>query len=306
MRIGVMFGGSREPIPVRELIERVRDIEARGFDTAWVPNVFGNEAMATAALLGHATETIEIGTAVVPTQPRHPVALAQQALTAAAASGGRFTLGIGLSHPAVIEGMFGLSWARKVSHMREYLAVLGPLLRGEAVQFSGEEFRVQASLDVPGADRVGLVIAALGEKMLDLAGRESDGTILWMSGLRTIETHIAPRIQAAAREAGRAAPRIIAGMHICLTEKPDEVNDKIAEMVGLYRMMPSYGAMLEVEGNADPASLALVGDEAALDRGLQRLHEIGVTDFEASIFAPDREAYDRTVDYLASVAGRKA
>ena len=302
MRLGIMFGGARNPIPLDELVARARDAEARGFSTVWVPNVFGSEAITTAALLGRETETVEIGTAVVPTQPRHPTAMAQQALTAGAACGGRFTLGIGLSLPAVIEGMFGLSYARRVAHMREYLAVLGPLLRGDPVDHRGREFCVRAGLEVPGSEAVPVVIAALGEKMLELAGSESDGTILWMAGPRTIEKHIAPRIRDAARTAGREAPRVIAGMHICLTNDAESVLEQIGQAVSLYGSMPSYRAMLDIEGSDDPRQLTLVGDEHSLTAGLARLRDIGVTDFEASIFAPDPESQARTFEYLGSVA----
>ncbi len=304
MRIGIMFGGSRSEIPLDELVQRTQNVEQRGFSTVWVPNVFGHDAITTAAILGRETRKIEIGTAVVPTQPRHPTAMAQQALTADAACGGRFTLGIGLSHPAVIEFMFGLSYARKAKHMREYLAVLGPLLRGERVDFEGEEFHVRCALDVPGASRPSLVVAALGSQMLDLAGREADGTILWMAGVRTIESHIVPRVRKAAREAGRHAPRVIAGMHICLTSKPDEVKTRIAKALSVYGQMPSYRAMLDIEGTERPETLALVGDECELDEAMARLRDIGVTDFEASIFARDPEDESHTLDYLASVAAR--
>jgi F420-dependent oxidoreductase-like protein len=306
VRIGILFGGSRSEIVLDELVRDTRDVEQRGFSTVWVPNVFGHDAITSAAILGRETREIEIGTAVVPTQPRHPVAMAQQALTAGAACDGRFTLGIGLSHPAVIEFMFGLSYARKAKHMREYLAVLGPLLRGEAVDFEGEEFRVRCALGVPGAGQVPLVIAALGSQMLGLAGHETDGTILWMAGVRTIESHIVPRVRAAAREAGRPAPRVIAGMHICLTSKPDEVKARLAKALSMYGQMPSYRAMLDIEGTEQPENLALIGDEAALDEAMARLRDIGVTDFEASIFARDAEDEARTLDYLEGVAKRAA
>ncbi|TFG93714.1 MAG: LLM class flavin-dependent oxidoreductase, partial [Myxococcales bacterium] len=187
MQIGVMFGGRSNPVGLDDLVARARDVESRGFATLWLPNVFGLDAVTTAAVVGRETERIEIGTAVVPTHPRHPTALAQQALTAGAACRGRFTLGIGLSHPPVIEHMFGLSYTRRARHMREYMAVLGPLLRGEPAKFSGEEYRVDLALDVPDARPVPILIAALGERMLEIAGSRAAGTILWMAGPRTIE-----------------------------------------------------------------------------------------------------------------------
>lgn len=300
MRIGVMCGGSSSRLGIDELIERAKDLEARRFDTMWVPNVFGLEAVTTAALIGRETERIELGTAVVPTYPRHPTSLAQQALTAGAACRGRFTLGIGLSHPAVIEGLLGLSYARRAEHMREYMEVLGPLLRGEAARFEGEEYRVGLELGVPEAKPVPVIIAALGEHMLRIAGERAAGTILWATGPRAIEHHIAPKIRDAARAAGRAEPRIVAGMHIVLTSDVEAARERVARMLSFYAQMPSYRAMIELEQADEPSDLALLGDEQALDAGLDRLRDIGVTDFEASIVAMDDEAEERTLDYLQS------
>lgn len=300
MRIGVMCGGSSSRLGIDELIERAKDLEARRFDTMWVPNVFGLEAVTTAALIGRETERIELGTAVVPTYPRHPTSLAQQALTAGAACRGRFTLGIGLSHPAVIEGLLGLSYARRAEHMREYMEVLGPLLRGEAARFEGQEYRVGLELGVPGAEPVPVIIAALGEHMLRIAGERAAGTILWATGPRAIEHHIAPKIRYAARAAGRAEPRIVAGMHIVLTSDVEAARERVARMLSFYAQMPSYRAMIELEQADEPSDLALLGDEQALDAGLDRLRDIGVTDFEASIVAMDDEAEERTLDYLQS------
>jgi 5,10-methylenetetrahydromethanopterin reductase len=300
MQIGVMFGGRSHPVGLDALVARARDLEARGFDTMWLPNVFGLDAVTTAAVVGRETERIEIGTAVVPTHPRHPTALAQQALTAGVACRGRFTLGIGLSHPPVIEQMFGLSYARRATHMREYMAVLGPLLRGEPAKFAGEEYRVDLALEVPDARPVPILIAALGERMLEIAGGCAAGTILWMTGPRTIERHIAPKLRAAAQAAGRPEPRIVAGMHIVLTSNPETANKRVGRMLSLYGRMPSYRAMLEIEGAEGPADLALVGDEKALDAGLDRLRSLGVSDFEASIVCAEDGAEERTLRYLES------
>ena len=300
MRIGIMLGGSADRFGLDDVIARARDAEARGFHTLWVPHVFGFDAVTTCALLGRETRRIELGTAVVPTQPRHPTALAQQALTAGAAAGGRFTLGIGLSHPVVVENLLGLSYARRSRHMQEYLAVLCPLLRGEPAAFAGEEYRVQLTLQTEEAPQVPVLQAALGDRMLRLAGRLCAGTILWMTGPRTIETHIGPKLRAAAREAGRPEPRIVAGMHIVLTTKPEAAKQRIARSLAMYGQMPSYRAMLTKEGSEDPAQLALVGDEKTLDAGLERLRSLGVSDFEASIARVEDGAEERTLAYLAS------
>lgn len=297
MRIGVMGGA---PESLDDLVTRARDLESRGFATMWLPNVFGHDAVTAAALIGRETERIELGTAVVPTYPRHPAALAQQALSAGAACRGRFTLGIGLSHPVVIENVLGLSYARRARHMREYMAVLGPLLGGERVQFEGEEYRVDLTLAAPDAQPVPVLLAALGDHMLKIAGRSAAGTILWMTGPRTIESHIAPKLRAAAREAGRPDPRIVAGFFIALTSNPEGVTDRLAKRLTVYGQLPSYRAMLERERVQRPTELVLAGDEQALDAGLRRLREVGVSDLEAVIVASEDGSEKGTLDYLQS------
>ncbi len=302
MRIGAMVGVERGRCGLDDLVEQARTLEARGFATAWVPHVFGLDAVTASAVIGRETQRIEVGTAVVPTYPRHPTALAQQALTAGVASGGRFTLGVGLSHQLVIEGVLGLSYARRARHMREYVAVIAPLLRLEAAKFAGEEFRVDLSLDVQDARPVPLLLAALGDQMLRIAGRSAAGTILWMTGPRAIERHIAPKLSAAAREAGNPEPRIVAGLQIALTGNPDTVRARLEKRMSVYSRLPSYRAMLEKEGARHPVDLALVGDERELDAGLDRLRDLGVSDLEAVVVPAEEGAEERTLQYLESRA----
>ena len=300
MRIGIMSGATAGAGGLDDLVGQAQDLEARGFATMWLANIFGIDAITAMAVIGRETQWIELGTAVVPSYPRHPSALAQQALTTQAACSGRFALGIGLSHKLVIEDMFGLSYERPAKHMREYMAVLGPLLRGEPVDFQGEQYRVKLGLDLPGATPVPVLIAALGDQMLRIAGRSSDGSILWMTGPDTIESHIGPKLRAAASEAGRAAPRIVAGLPIVLTNNADAVRERIGKMLAMYGQLPSYRAMLDKEGAAGPEEVAIVGDESALDAAIARLRDIGVTDFDAAIIPAEDGAVERTLDFLAS------
>ena len=301
MKIGVMSGATGnldETLDV--LVSRARDLETRGFDAMWMANIFGLDAITALAVVGRETERIRLGTAVVPTYPRHPSAMAQQALTTQAACSGRFQLGIGLSHKMVIEDMLGLSYERPARHMREYMEVLAPLLRGEPARVEGEQYRVNLGLAVPGSSDVPVLIAALGEKMLEIAGQSADGTLLWMTGPRTIEEHIAPRLRGAAQAAGRPSPRIVAGLPIVLTQDPESVRERIGKALAMYGQLPSYRAMLDREGAAGPGDLALVGDEKTLDEGLQRLRDIGVTDFDAAIIPVEDGADERTIGYLES------
>ena len=300
MRIGIMSGHGRQDEGVETLIAKAKDLEARGFPSLWFGNIFAIDAMTAIALIGRETSSIELGTAVVPTFPRHPTVMAQQALTAQSTCGGRFTLGIGLSHQIVIESLFGLSYARRASHMREYLEVLLPLLAGESADFDGEEYRVHVATPVPDTQPVPVVLAALGPKMLALAGEKSAGTSLWMTGPKTVEAHVRPTIESAAKEAGRPAPRIISGLPVALTTDEAEGRAKISELMNMYNTIPSYRGVLDREGAANPGDVAIVGDEKRLDEQLDRLRAAGVTDLNAAIIPIDEGAEARTLEFLES------
>ncbi len=301
MRIGIMYGADGSDGGLDVIAETARRIESKGFSTLWMPNIFSWDAITALSIIGRETQRIELGTAVVPSYPRHPMALAQQALTASAATGGRFTLGIGLSHKIVIEDMFGLSYDKPARHMREYLEVLSPLLRGEPVKFEGAQYRVQGGIQVPGAKAVPLVVAGLGPVMLGLTGRLTDGTITWMTGPKTLEEHIVPRLRAAAKKAGRGEPRVVAGLPIALTNDADGARETMGKVFTMYGQLPSYRAMLDREGVAGPADVGMVGDEKALREQIGRLRDIGVTDFDAAITPVEEGVYDRTLDFLASL-----
>ena len=304
MRIGIGIGeGVGEGGALNELLARIQQAEADGFASAWMANIFGFDAITALALAGRETSRIELGTFVVPTYPRHPAALAQQSLTASLAAGGRFTLGIGLSHKVVIENMFGLDYSKPFTHMRDYLAVLNPLLRQEAVRHSGPDYRVAAQINVPGAAAPPLLVAALGPRMLRLAGEAADGTAVWMGGPAYLEKTAVPAITAAARKAGRPAPRIAAGFPIAVTAKVDGAREAAAKTFAVYGQLPSYRAILDIEGAADPSSIAIVGDEATVEEQLRHLASIGVTDFNASPFnvPSDSSAKERTYELLKAL-----
>jgi 5,10-methylenetetrahydromethanopterin reductase len=300
MRIGLFAGATAATgSSLAEIIEFSKTAERRGFDSIWLANVFGLDAISTLALCGWETERIEFGTAVTPTYPRHPTAMAQQAVTSSVACGGRFTLGIGLSHKMVIENMLGLSYAKPASHMNEYLQILAPLLRGEAADFQGDEYSSKLSLDVPGATTVPLLVAALGPKMLEIAGTYADGTTTWVTGPRTLESHIIPTISKAAAAAGKSAPRIVAGLPIAVTNNVEEAKAQVAKSLKIYGMLPSSRAMLDREDAAGPEDVALIGDEATVRAGIARLRDVGVTDFNAAITPFEDGVLDATMDLLA-------
>lgn len=305
MRIGIGIGEiANQPATVDNLVAQAKRAEADGFHSGWFANIFGFDACLAAAICGRETTRIELGTAVVPTYPRHPHALAQLAMSAQAACNGRFALGIGLSHQMVIESMFGLSWAKPFSHMREYVAALAPLIRDGSVSHNGEEFRVNAQLSVAGATPCPILIAALAPKMLALAGRETDGTITWMTGPKTIREHTAPKLREAAAAAGRPAPRIVCGLPIAVTSNVENARASAARVFQIYGMLPSYRRMLDLEGAEGPANVAIVGTEAQVLEQIESVRAAGATDL---LWAPfgvegDADAPARTRELLIRLA----
>jgi 5,10-methylenetetrahydromethanopterin reductase len=308
MKIGIGIGDiAGQAATIDDLIAYTQQAERDGFASAWFANVFGIDALTAVALVGRHTSRIALGTAVVPTFPRHPIVMAQQALTTQAACGGRFSLGIGLSHQVVIEFMLGMSFAKPYTHMKEYLAVLCPLIRTGSVSFQGSEYRVTGNVAVPGATPCPILIAALAPKMLALAGAEADGTITWMTGPNTLREHTIPRITAAAAKAGRPAPRIVVGLAVAVTDDVPAARDSAGKVFRTYNALPSYRAMLDREGAEGPASVAIVGDEESVSGQLCHLASIGVTEFMAIPFPIGRgnvASVQRTRAYLATLAQR--
>ena len=286
MRIGLFESGFRHerPATLDQLVERSRQAEASGLASVWFNNIVGHDAMTAAALAAGTTTRLELGTAITPTYPRHPHAMAQQAASTQAAAGGRFTLGVGPSHRVVVEGRWGLSYERAYAHTREYLSVLVPLLRTGQVNHKGHLFTVRANLTSTDGLPVPVLLAALGPRMLALAGAQADGTITWMVGPRTLAEHIAPRLREAAALAGRPAPRIVVGLPLALTDDAAAAREVARRTYKTYAALPAYRAMLDREGAAGPAEVAVIGDQDAIGLHLLRLAEAGATDFIASPF----------------------
>jgi 5,10-methylenetetrahydromethanopterin reductase len=292
MRIGTTAmetGGAQALVKLADQLRRAAD---DGLTSVWMANIFGLEALTSLAVAGSQVPGIELGTAVVPTYPRHPAVLAQQALTTALAVGpGRLTLGIGLSHKVVIENMYGFSFDKPARHMREYLSVLLPLLDGTAVSVDGATLSAHLGLTTPRDGRVPVLLAALAPRMLDLAGGQADGTILWMTGAATVRDYVVPALSAAASAAGRPRPRVVCSLPVCVTDDPAAARAIAEKDFAIYGQLPSYRAMLDREGASGPADVAIVGDEDAVAAQILALADAGVTDFVAVEFArgEDRE-----------------
>ncbi len=298
MKIGLAGSGG---LAVEALAADALVAEKEGFDSYSLANIFENDALIALTVAGLRTSRIELTTAVMPTFPRHPTVLAQQALTAQAVCAGRLTLGIGLSHKLIIDDMLGMSFEKPARHMREYLGVLMPLLNLQRSKFDGEQYRTRFELDVPGAVAVPCLLAAMGPVMLKLAGTHTDGTHLWMTGPKTIESHIAPRLRAAAAEAGRPEPRIYAGIAAVITSDVDGARARAARDFEIYGSLPSYRGMLDREGLKGPADFLIAGDEKAVEAGLRAYKEAGATDVALEQFGTPEEQ-TRTRAFAASLA----
>jgi F420-dependent oxidoreductase-like protein len=318
MRIGVMLGPERGRY--RTKVERLREdarwAEAAGLSSVWIPQIPDDfDALTAAALVGAETSRIEIGTAVVPVQPRHPIALAQQALSTQAVCEGRLALGLGVSHHWVIEEMLGLPYERPVATLRAHLDVLDQALAGPGiVDVHNDEFDVHNPLDITDLTPTPVLIAALGPVMLRLAGERTDGTILWLADERAIGEHIAPTISAAAASVGRPAPRVVAGIPVCLCadDEVDAAVERANRILSEAETSPNYQKLLDRGDARSVGDILAAGSESSIEKRLRAFADAGVTDVSVRVvpIGQGREALlassRRTRDYLASLGGQLA
>ncbi len=271
---------------IDQTVAQVRQAADAGFGSVWMSQIFGIDTLTALAIAGREVPGIRLGSAVVPTYPRHPMTLAAQARTVQEASGGRFALGIGLSHQIVMESMLGLPWKRHTDHLRDYLSILGPLCRGESVDYEGPTLTGRLTLDPApeGQPPVPILVAALGPKLLAIAGALSEGTITWMTGPETIRTHVAPSIRAAAAAAGRPDPEVVVMLPVAVTDDAAAARAKAAQLFSAYGFLPSYRAMLDREGAAGPADVAIVGTADEVRAGIEAVFAAGATTFGAAVF----------------------
>ncbi|MFA5882941.1 MAG: TIGR03564 family F420-dependent LLM class oxidoreductase [Acidimicrobiia bacterium] len=305
MRIGINGSGLIAfGRPASEIVAHAVAAEADGFASYWLAQLGAPDALTVLGVVGPATSTIELGTAVISTWPRHPLMLAAQALTVSDLAGGRVALGIGLAHKSTVESTLHVPFERPARHMDEYLSVLLPALAERRVSFRGEIWSGDTeALGGPTDVRTpSVLLAAMGPRMLDLAGGRADGTILWLSGPRVIEAEIAPALTVAADRAARLAPRIVASVPVCVTGQPDAIRGLVAAVLASYNDLPSYRRVMDLEGAAGPEDVALIGDEDDVRAGIERFAAAGATEFAALEVATDDDEVARTRALLRSLA----
>lgn len=312
--MGLMIGPERRryDTKVKRLLDDARWADQAGFATAWIPQIPDEfDAMTAVALMGRETSRIELGTAVVPTQTRHPIALLQQALSTQLVCEGRFTLGLGPSHHWIVSDMLGLSYERPAAQVRSLLDVLDAGLAGPGtVDVDNEHYAVHNPLEVTDKPATPVLLAALGPVMLRLAGERTDGTILWLADEKSIGEFIAPRIVAAAHAAGRADPRVVAGVPVCLcaNSEVDAAKERTNRILSEAEISPNYQRLLDRGNASSVADILAAGDEAAVLNRLRSFADAGATDVSIRV-VPIGNGRDqllassrRTRDFLADLA----
>lgn len=294
MRIGLWIDEEGRSIP--ELGAAAKAAEDAGIDRIWFSQRLGWDALTLIAGVAPYTSSVEFAVGVVPVYPRHPLALAAQALSVQALIGNRLTLGVGASHPHMVEGMLGQSMDRPAAYVREYVEALGPLLSGEPTDYVGERVTARGRIAIVGAAAPELILAALGPRMLKTAGELTAGTTTSWAGPEVIESFIRPTIDQAATAAGRPQPQVIAGVPVAVTDDPDTTRAWIRNQYGAAGSMPAYRAVLDRGGKAGPEDTAVLGDEEAVAKELQRFNDAGTTEFLFCPVGTDAEL-ERTIRF---------
>lgn len=284
-----MIGAERGDMArkVSKLISDIQWAESAGLDSAWMPQVPNDfDLLTMVALMASNTSRIELGTAVVPLQAQHPIALARQALSVHAVSGGRLVLGVGPSHHWIVRDMLGLPYDKPAAYTRDYLQVLNAAISGPGdVDAENDSFTVH-NPTVLGADTpMPVLVSALGPVMLQIAGEHADGTSLWMADEKAIGEHIAPKINKAAAEAGKPAPRIVAGIPVtlCANSEIEEAKDRANRVLAEAETSPNYQRLLDRGEARNVGDLLAAGDEESILKRFKQFADAGVTDLSVRL-----------------------
>ena len=299
------YGLNGSPLLTRpdlgRIVADVAAAEGEGLSSYWLAQTGLVDSLAALGSAGAQTSSIQLGTAVVPTWTQHPMALAASALTAQALAGGRVVLGLGLSHKPAVEDRLHQRWEKPIRHMLDYLDVLQPLLADGTASHRGEVWSLDAEMVRPTTEPPKVMLAALGEQMLRIAGSRTDGTILWCVGPETIRRHIAPRIGDAASAAGRPDPAIVCSIPCWVTDDPAAARSFVGQVLAGYADLPSYRAMLDIEGVHGLEALSFIGSEDDVRAGIEAVAEAGATDFTAVVMGAGRDEISATRALLASL-----
>ena len=303
MKIGINATTLIGRASIPDFVQHALDAERAGFSSYWLAELptGGVDCLTVLTVIGQSVEVMELGSAIVPTYPRHPLMLAGQALTVQSAVRGDFALGIGMSHKVMMAD-FGIDDDKPIRHLREYLDVLVPMVREGKVDAVGETITGRATALHPTSSPPDISVAALGPQALRVSGAAGVGTNLAWCGPNTIRDHIVPTISDAAESAGHSAPRVIATLPVCVTDDRDAAQASLTASTEMYMSLPSYQAMFEREGVQSTGELGLIGDEAHVEAQIENLAACGVTDFAASEFGLNSDDRAHTRQLLSRIA----
>jgi F420-dependent oxidoreductase-like protein len=270
-------------------VEHMRAAEVAGVRQVWMNQApTAPDTLTVLAAAAVRTTTIRLGTAIVPTYPRHPLVLAQQALALFDLAPERLRLGVGPSHRPFIEGVYGLPMPSPLAHLREYVTVLRAALWQGQVDYQGRFYRVQVSM--PRTPRTPILIPALREKSFHLAGELSDGAISWMCPVPYLLEKALPALQSGAAKSGRPPPPLVAHLPVALGQDRQAIRAAARQQLGAIGQFPFYAQMFaeagfpvasdETMSDALLDSLVVFGDEATiaarltdlLAQGLDEVH----------------------------------
>lgn len=284
-----MIGAERGDMArkVAKLVSDIQWAESAGLDSAWMPQVPNDfDCLTMVALMAANTSRIELGTAVVPLQAQHPIALARQSLSVHAMSGGRLALGVGPSHHWIVRDMLGLPYEKPAAYTRDYLEVLNAAISGPgAVDVENDSFTVHNPTVLSADTPMPVLVSALGPVMLQIAGEQADGTSLWMADEKAIGEHIAPKITKAAAQAGKPAPRIVAGIPVtlCANSEIEEAKERANRVLAEAETSPNYQRLLDRGEARNVGDLLAAGDMEAILGRFQRFADAGVTDLSVRL-----------------------
>jgi F420-dependent oxidoreductase-like protein len=276
---------------LEESIARAKAAERLGFESVWTTQMpDARDASLVLAAYAHSTERVKLGTGVLPIYTRHPTAMAQMAATLDELAGGRFILGIGISHKVTVEGMWGLSLEDPVGAMREYLTIVRTMLREGSVGFEGRHFTARASYSAPHRADLPIMISALNPRMLELAGELADGIVLYMCTPAYVRDHVMPVVRKGREKAGRSLDGfdIVSVVPVSLTSNRAAAHEVFRKTVARYANLPYYRKMMDASGlktalDAERVDervldeLAGIGDENQVRDAVRRYREAGVT-----------------------------
>ena len=284
MRISVFIGEGPSGTGVNGLVDAAIKAEQFGFDGIWYPQLNNVDALTVIGLASNNTSKIQMGTAVIPIFTRHPLVMAQQAMTVQIAINGRLSLGLGLSHKVIMQNSFGLKYENLTQHAIEYLSIINQLNESSSVDFTGQFYRAEWTIDLPNFSKFPVFFAALGPKMLAAAGKYADGTITWMAGPKVLERDIVPLITKSSKMAERSCPKILAGIPVAITNDIEKARESANKQFGLYKKFPSYKRLLCLENASLVSDIAVIGNRNEVKNQLERYYSSGANEILAMAF----------------------